>query len=105
MTLSPALPGGGYYAYGAAAMKNNIKAAQGFVCPDCGHTTDKPYPPLPTEEKTVALSNPHLQSLTCYITKMKFENRDSNAIFGLGICQSGSQVCTDLNVITHASTA
>lgn len=83
--------GGGYYGYGGSSVKENIKAAQSFHCPDCGHNAEHPYPPLPTEIKTNAPQGLATETLTCYITKQNLlKDAPQDELFGFGIAKGGS---------------
>lgn len=80
--------GRGYYGYSDSGMSQNMKVAKTFKCKDCGHEHDKPYPPLPEEKETSAPQG-HLESLTCYVTKLNFLEA-TEEIFGFGIAKGGS---------------
>jgi hypothetical protein len=79
--------------YYATQMKDNIAVSRQLVCSDCGHTHAKPFPELPTnikEGKREESKVPEL--LTCYVTKIRYEDNNSNAspIFGYGIARGGN---------------
>lgn len=92
--------------YNNSAMNNNVAVSKSFVCKDCSHSAEKPYPPLPTqtaleaykqklinEEKKISSSQSYaIEALTCYVTKLPFqEGEKGNSIFGFGISKTGNQ--------------
>lgn len=79
-----------YNSYNEKVMAQNISVSKSFECPDCGHTSKKPFPPLPDLSKVKSKKeNPLLDSLTCYVTKKSF-SEEKDSIFGFGISKSGT---------------
>lgn len=60
--------GGGYYSYGNNNKSSSEKAAKEFKCSECGHTHDKPFPPLAVAE--APHQNLKYDELTCYATRL-----------------------------------
>jgi len=81
---------GGYYGYSGASVNENIKLAKGFTCKDCGHSHDKPYPPLPKKEELPSPKPNRFEALTCYVSKLNFLD-SSKEVFGFGVAKGGSQ--------------
>lgn len=66
------------------------------VCPLCGHTTEKPYPPLPEQSVYPDASsdaNKRTPSVTCYISKQTLDPNTRPAstkeLFGVGLNCTG----------------
>lgn len=84
------------------SMEANIRKAANFTCPDCGHTSAKPWPPLPdaAAKPAPAAANgapaatpaaaPLDESFTCYVTKTNLRDAEKDDVFGFGLQRTGS---------------
>ncbi|WAQ93483.1 UB2J1-like protein [Mya arenaria] len=79
-------------------MTHNMKLSKGFKCEDCGHTYDKPYPPLPDQVKpkkpSAAKAAPKAKGpqIIDYMSKEVFKPekpKSDGDLYGYGLIVSG----------------
>ena len=74
-------------------LKSNKKLAEGYTCKDCGHTHNKPYPPMEEAAKKGKAKQSEGFQVVDYISKVKFNSaakpKSRDDLFGYGLIVSG----------------